>query len=511
MPIYRGNSSEADTVLDTTPDQMGRLALAEYERRELAKLKMGLYYNDPVAWAHDCINWDEGVSLAPYQEEVLAALPDKHRVAQRGPRGLGKSTTSAIAVLWFALTRDAAGVDWKCVTTAGGWAQLEHFLWPEIHKWAKKLNWQAIGRDPFGRNELITLNLNLTFGSAFAMASSDPARMEGAHADSVFYIFDESKIISAETFDAAEGAFSGNTEALLLASSTPGDPAGRFYDIHSRKPGFEDWWVKHVSLLDAIRAGRISTKWAKQRKRQWGQDSQLYANYVLGEFHSSDEDSVIPLQWVEMAIQRWYENADQPLAPLDRVGIDVAGTGSDETVFAHKHGLRVSHLQHIQHEDTEQLYGRLSQINAENPNGPMFVIDADGMGVGLYDRCNHDRRMTTRKFQAGVKSDKKDRSGALTFKNHRSAAWWGMRELLDPMEGSTIELPDDDMLVGDLTAPKWSEPQSKGVIQVESKDDIKKRLKRSTDSGDSVVMAYDEPKVRKKRRMTFAGPADRAA
>jgi hypothetical protein len=47
----------------------------------------------------------------------------------------------------------------------------------------------------------------------------------------------------------------------------------------------------------------------------------------------------------------------------------------------------------------------------------------------------------------------------------------------------------DDLLIGDLTAPRWS-VNSSGRIQIESKDDIRKRLGRSTDSGDAVVQAF---------------------
>ena len=66
---------------------------------------------------------------------------------------------------------------------------------------------------------------------------------------------------AADTFDAAEGAFSSVGADLdgvgyALAISTPGEPNGRFYDIHARKPGYEDWWVRHVTLAEAIAAGR---------------------------------------------------------------------------------------------------------------------------------------------------------------------------------------------------------------------------------------------------------------
>jgi hypothetical protein len=52
-----------------------------------------------------------------------------------------------------------------------------------------------------------------------------------------------------------------------------------------------------------------------------------------------------------------------------------------------------------------------------------------------------------------------------------------------------VALPPDDKLTGDLAAPRYKQA-SGGRLQVESKDDIKKRLGRSTDHGDAVVMAF---------------------
>ena len=144
---------------------------------------------------------------------------------RRSLHGAGKTTAVALAVLWFATTRDAAGVSWKCLTTAGAWRQLEQFLWPEIHTWARRIRWDADGPRPVhARRSFCSSNSISTFGSAFAVASDDPANIEGAHADSILYVFDEAKAIADATFDAAEGAFSGPGEALGLACSTPGEP-----------------------------------------------------------------------------------------------------------------------------------------------------------------------------------------------------------------------------------------------------------------------------------------------
>ena len=144
------------------------------------------WYDDPVGFADQCIAWPDGRGLTAYQRDVLAAIPVKRRVSVRGPHGLGKTGMTAIAILWFALTRDAAGRDWKIVTTAGAWRQLIQFLWPEIHKWARMIRWSVVGREPFDeRSELLALNIKLHYGSAFAVASDNAVLIEGAHADSI--------------------------------------------------------------------------------------------------------------------------------------------------------------------------------------------------------------------------------------------------------------------------------------------------------------------------------------
>src|SRR6185436_2954082 len=106
----------------------------------------------------------------------------------------------AIAILWFCLTRDQE--DWKVATTASAWRQLTKFLWPEVHKWARRIKWDAIGRAPFSETtELFTQSIRLETGEAFAVASDDSSLIEGAHADHLLYIFDESKVIPDDTWD----------------------------------------------------------------------------------------------------------------------------------------------------------------------------------------------------------------------------------------------------------------------------------------------------------------------
>lgn len=471
-------------------------------RRFAQESRRASWMYDPAGWARDVIDWGDGGGLTPYQQEIVGALPVRKRVAARGPHGLGKSSLGAITTLWFASTREAAGVDWKVITTASAWRHLEKFLWPEIHKWARRIRWDVLGREPYSEfSELLALNLKLTDGAASAVASNKPELVEGAHADSLLYLIDEAKIVPDGTWDAIEGAFSGGRvgaplgtlpEAFALAISTPGGPVGRFYDIHKRAPGLEDWWVRHVTLEEAIAAGRISPEWAEQRARQWGADSAMYANRVLGEFHASDESSVIPLAWVDAAIERWHawDAAGRP-APEGRrvVGVDVARSGGDSTILVHRHGPVIRALDAYDRQDTMQTTARVQAACGTGRGAAVPVVDSLGVGGGVVDRLR-ELKVPVLPYTGSARSRRRTRDGEFGFAGTRSAAYWNLRELLDPAFGAEVALPPDDLLVADLTAPTWD--VKTGVpprIQVEPKDQLVERMGRSPDRGDAVVMA----------------------
>ena len=451
-----------------------------------SRSRLKRWMNSPTTWAHECLKLD----LAGYQGEVLDALPVKRRVAVRGPHGLGKSFMGAVLVNWFATTRDLAGKDWKIITTASAWRHLEVYLWPEIHKWADRIDFEVLGRSPYNpRTELLDLRLKLNHGAATAVASNQAERIEGAHADELLYLLDEAKIIPPETWNSIEGAFSGAgsdtvQNAYAFAMSTPGPPSGRFYDIHRRAPGYEDWWTRYVTLEEAITSGRISREWAEQRALQWGPDSAVYHNRVLGEFHASDEDSVIPLAWLEAAIERWHDwdraGRPSPEGPW-WTGVDV-GRGGDETILAKRDGWSIV-LSGNRRKDTMATVGL---VQAEPGRA---IVDLIGVGAGVYDRL---RELGVRPigYVGSGKTNRRDRSGKLGFTNIRSAAYWQLRELLDPAFEPVLALPPDDLMISDLTTPTWA--VMTGVppkIQVETKDKVVERLGRSSDRGDAIAMA----------------------
>lgn len=440
---------------------------------------INLYRDDPIAFRHDIILTERDV---PYQDEILAELHARKRVAVRSPHGTGKTALASWSVLWFILTRPD---DTKIPTTASAWRQLSKFLWPEIRKWARRMDWGKVGRPPFTRDELLYLALKPAWGGseAFAVACADAVTIEGAHAAQLLYCFDEAKAIPAATWDAAEGAFaSGDCHALAI--STPGTPMGRFYDIHARKPGYEDWWTRHISLEEAIEAGMVSRAWAEARRQQWGEESSVYQQRVLGEFAADEESAIISLALVEAANERWREwaEAGKPRPEGRRIlGVDVARYGTDKSCIAERIGDVLVSLDKWGQKSTMETAGRIKVVLGND----VAQIDVIGIGAGVVDRLR-EQGCHAVGVNFGAGTNRTDASGEVEMLNVRASAWWGMRERL--MEG-VIALPSDDDLTGDLVAPRYSYT-SAGKLQVEDKEQIRKRLGRSPDVGDAVVLAW---------------------
>ncbi len=463
------------------------------------------YYNDPAGFGSDCVRFPKGNRLAPYQAEILGAFKDEDYISARGVRGLGKTALAAIVAHWFALTRDGLGIPWKIPTSASNDRQLTRYLWPEIRLWAPRIRWGIVGRQPYNpRLELLKTSLSLEHGQAYTVvaAANKEESTEGAHAEEVLIIYDESKLIVDPMWDSAEGTFStGNGK--WFAISTPGPPVGRFYDIHKRKPGYEKWWVRHVSWQEAVAAGRVKQSWVDDMRLAWGEDSVLFKRQVLGEFAAQSEDSIIPLAWVEAAMDRW-EEAD---GPITAIGVDV-GNGGDLSVIACVRGKCVAELQKIAvaadpSTSTMELAGIVgSLINKHNRfdyNDPRNLakrtfIDSIGIGAGVVHRLR-EMGYPVSAFNAALGTTLKDEAGLLGFANWRAAGWWTMRELLDPAHKVNLALPDDDDLKAELTAPRVKRITSEEKRLVESKAELLKanRLGRSTDCADAAIHALVGP------------------
>ena len=479
------------------------------EDLEPAQTGVRLYHDNPAGFVKHCIKWKPGEAPAKYQLGNVDLLAKRKRIVVRAPRRAGKTASNAMTILWFALTRDAAGEDWMIVVTAAVFRQLKAFLWGQLStKWVTRLDWEKIGRKPFNSMELMREELRLKHGSVVLAATSDPAKIEGAHADEVLFIFDEAKAIPDTTFDSAEGTFAGagddtRVNAYVLVTSTPGPPEGRFYDLCTAAQGYDSYERIHITLKEVIESGQVSPERVKEYEERYGKESVWFLNHVLGEFADEGTDGVIPWHWLEAAEERWLERFDAkdasrsqmvlPIAadlePLHSVGVDLGFGGKDRSVYALRHGEVVSTLiWRPRVKDTKQPAGEVAGILRSAEHQPLAVVDAGSAGLGVFDELR-TQGYNAEAFMAQDGAPGRTKEGIYEFGNKRAAAWWNLRELLDPTSGHEICIPPDEHLRGDLLAPHWKVNAS-GKIFIEEKKDIRKRLKRSTDAGDAVVQAY---------------------
>lgn len=202
---------------------------------------------------------------------------------------------------------------------------------------------------------------------------------------------------------------------------------------------------------------------------------------------TDDAYQVIPRAWVRAAMQRWTatppdSEKDKPLV----VGCDVARGGDDKTVNATRRGAWFDELQKYPGRTTPDGQSVAALLFVLLAGGGHANIDVIGIGASAYDLSKEKINATPVNFSSG--SYKTDKSGTLQFINMRAECYWTFREALDPTDGAGIALPPDPELEADLCTPRWV-MQSNG-IKIESKEDIKKRLGRSPDCADAVVLAW---------------------
>ena len=214
----------------------------------------------------------------------------------------------------------------------------------------------------------------------------------------------------------------------------------------------------------------------------------LRSQLLYGDFSVGLEDDpwqVIPTEWIRMAQERWKAR-DKPSTPLTTIGVDPARGGKDQTILAKRYGNWFDRL--IKHEGKATPDGDyVAELVMRELEGRATVnIDVIGIGASPYDTLKANR-INVNGVNVAEASEETDRTEQFGFANKRAELWWKFREALEPGKGDEIALPPDSELLADLCAPRWK--QTARGIMIESKDNIRKRLGRSTDCGDAVVLA----------------------
>ena len=216
---------------------------------------------------------------------------------------------------------------------------------------------------------------------------------------------------------------------------------------------------------------------------------------MMGGFKTAFKDApdqVIPTEWVRLAQDRWRPFRPEAI-PMCAMGVDCTGGGTDPLVIAPRYDGYFDPLIEVKAKDIPlNAIGKttVGHIIANRRDAALIIIDMGGGYGGSSYELLSENEVEVRAYKGADKTNRRSRDKKLHFTNTRTAALWGMREALDPGQpgGSPIQLPPSRKLLADLTAPTYK--VTPNGLQAESKEDVCKRLGRSTNDGDAVIMAW---------------------
>lgn len=245
------------------------------------------------------------------------------------------------------------------------------------------------------------------------------------------------------------------------------------------------------------------------RERLQNMPEPLRSQLLKGDFLAGREDhewQVIPTAWVNAANERW-KKAPETKRPMLALACDVALGGQDKSAIAklHSDAWFAPILTKPGAECKEPADVAAWMLMHRRDGADLSVDGTGGWGSGVRSHLerNHEAPCASIVFSAGSNAHSAD--GKFGFKNLRAEMWWKLREALDPEGSDELKLPPDPRLLAELTTPRYKLSGTK--IQIEEKDEVRKRVGGSTDHADAVVMAWHRRKAAVKKAPKLPKPA----
>jgi len=371
-------------------------------------------------------------------------------------------------MIWYLLTRYPV----KVVCTAPSASTLYDGLMAETKRWVKELPTpiRSLLEIKSDRIELASSPTE-AFLSARTSRAESPESLAGIHSDHTMILVDEASGVPEQVYEAAYGSMSGKNAVVILIGN-PTRSSGYFFETHTRLR--DSWWTKKVSCLDSP---LVSPDFIAEMAEKYGEESNAFRVRVLGEFPLAEDDTLISLHAVEQASKRTVE---QPEGTAVVWGLDVARYGDDASVLCIRKGRHLIELQSWKKLSLMELSGRvLDFLNTADEPPDEILVDSIGLGAGVLDRLR-ELDIPARGVNVSESPAMADR-----YANLRAELW----DLTKSWFNEEVQIPNDDSLIADLTAPRYSF-NSSGKMIVESKAETKKRLGRSTDFADSLVLTF---------------------
>lgn len=462
-------------------------------RKRFFRERIPIYKKNPVVFAKEVLLFEPD----KWQKEALIDLAANPKVAIKSGQGVGKTGLEAVALLWFLCCHPYP----RIVATAPTKQQLHDVLWSEVSKWMSKsplltaiLKWTKT---------YIYMVGNEKRWFAVARTATKPENMQGFHEDNMLFIVDEASGVADPIMEAILGTLSGKNNKLLMCGN-PTRTSGTFYDAFNSDRAL--YKCHTVSSADSPRTNKENID---SLIRKYGEQSNVVLVRVYGEFPNQEDDVFIALSLVEACGSKLFELPEDTLLPNIIFGVDVARFGDDETVIYRNARGKLKIVAKRRGQDLMATTGDIvvayRKALKEFPDykGRIYVnIDDTGLGGGVTDRLREVKReeKLNRLFVVPINAAEKietdtkaGKEAAAHYNNLTTHMWAVLRELLKDKQ---IEIEDDSETFAQLASRKYF-MTSNGKIQLESKDEMKKRGLDSPDRADAAALSVYLGKIKK--------------
>ena len=449
-----------------------------------------IYYDDPVAFLEDVLD----MNCDDWQGEVAADVADYPKVAVKSGQGVGKTALEAGLIIWFLVCRPFS----KVIATAPTMQQLYDVLWAEISKWLESskvknlLTWTKTK---------VYMNGDSERWFATAKTATKPENMQGFHEDHMLIVVDEASGVADPIMEAILGTLTGEDNKLLLMGN-PNRIDGVFYDAFNKD---RDKYRTHT--VSSRNSKRTSKDNIAMLESKYGKDSDVCRVRIDGQFPKGALDSFISLETVELACSKenYIRQSDIEYAKVLHIGVDVARFGDDKTVITPRISAKVYEFRKYSKKDTMETAGNVIRCCKDYMNQfphikkCLIKVDDSGVGGGVTDRLKEVIKEEKLPYTVIPVNNGDSASDGYYF-NLGAQIWGNIKELLENnfsnnLQGKDdvqIELPHDEEMIKQLSVRKYH-ITSKGKIQLESKEEMKKRGLGSPDTADSLSLALYEP------------------
>ena len=208
------------------------------------------------------------------------------------------------------------------------------------------------------------------------------------------------------------------------------------------------------------------------------------------------EQQLIPSEWILAAQSRWRELMGRPPmnVPMCAMGVDPSGGLTDPMCIATRYDGWFGKIVEIpakEVKDRPGQQGAAKVVEHRRDNASVKVDAGGGYGSSMIEHLELNNIEVARHLGSGSPTGT-TKQGHLLFSNMRAQVYYRLREALDPSQpgGSRIMLPPDPVLMSDLCAIRLQESENQKTIALEPKEKLVKRLGRSTNRGDAVVLCW---------------------